>query len=142
MREPTHLTIRDGEKSLNFVITPMGAVQAESWLIRAAFALGSGFGGLTTDATVTDVCRALASADIERVAPLWDELLSCCQIKAGGATLPLDPATLDGKIQFPTTVFLLKVAALQANFGFFADGGLVNFLSEMRGVWNCGRSGE
>ena len=89
---------------------------------------------MTKDADATEIVKALSSVDYDKVAPLWDELLSCCEIVQGGATIPVDADTLDGKIDYPTTVFLLKAAAVQANFGFFGKGGFSNFLTTMRGV--------
>ena len=134
MREAKTITLQDGERKFTFTIKPMSALKAERWLIRAAFALGGGLSSLTKDADATEIVKALSSVDYDKVAPLWDELLSCCEIVQGGATIPVDADTLDGKIDYPTTVFLLKAAAVQANFGFFGKGGFSNFLSTMRGV--------
>lgn len=136
MRESKTITLKDGEREITFKIQPMTAITAERWLIRAAFALGSGLSSLTSNASADEIVKALSAVDYEKVAPLWDELLTCCQIIQGGATIPVDAQTLDGKIDYPTTIFLLKVAVVQANFGFFGNGGFSNFLSTMRGVLN------
>lgn len=136
MRESKTITLKDGERGITFEIKPMSAIKAERWLIRAAFALGGGLSSLTSNADSAEIVKALSAVDYEKVAPLWDELLTCCQIRQGGATIPVDPQTLDGKIDYPTTIFLLKVAVVQANFGFFGNGGFQNFLSTMRGVLN------
>lgn len=136
MRESKRITLMDGERQIEFEIKPMGAIKAERWLLRAAFAMGSGLSSLTSNADATEIVKALSAVDFEKVAPLWDELLSCCQIRQGGATLPVDINTLDGKVDYPTTIFLLKVAVVQANFGFFGNGGFANFLTTMRGVLN------
>lgn len=136
MRESRRITIQDGENPIEFEIKPMPAIQAERWLLRSAFAIGSGLTNLSTESTAQDIVQALSAVDFDKAAPLWDELLSCCRIKAGGAFIPVDAQTLDGKIDFPTTIFLLKVAAVKANFGFFGNGGFANFLTTMRGVLN------
>lgn len=136
MREVKRITINDGETPLEFEITPMSALQAERWMLRAAFALGSGMSAITKKATAQEIVQSLSCVDFEKVAPLWEELLTCCQIKQGGAYLPLDPRTVEGKIDYPTTIFLLKVAAVEATFGFFGNGGFANFLTSMRGVLN------
>ena len=129
MRESKTITLKDGERDITFEIKPMSAIKAERWLIRAAFALGGGLSSLTSNADSAEIVKTLSAVDYEKVAP-------CCQIRQGGATIPVDPQTLDGKIDYPTTIFLLKVAVVQANFGFFGNGGFSNFLSTMRGVLN------
>ena len=109
MREVKRITINDGENPLEFEITPMSALQAERWMLRAAFALGSGLSAITKQATAQEIVQSLSCVDFEKVAPLWEELLTCCQIKQGGAYLPLDPRTVEGKIDYPTTIFLLII---------------------------------
>ena len=137
MREIKRITLQDGDNSLEFEIKPMPAMKAERWMLQAAFSLGTGLSALAKDASAQDIVSALSTVDFEKVAPLWDELLSCCRIRSGGATTSLNPETIEGKIEFPTTIFLLKVAAVQVNFGFFGNGGFAKFLSTMRGVLTC-----
>lgn len=135
MRETKTVTIPDGDRELTFDIKPMGGVQAEKWLIRAALACGGSLTSLSSESNATDVVKALLSSKYEEVAPLWDELLKCCQLRLdNGATLPLSESSLDGKIDYPTTIIALKTAALQANFGFFGNGGFARFLTVMRSV--------
>lgn len=137
MREVKRITLQDGDNTLEFEIKPMAALNAERWMLRAVFVLNSGLGALAQGSSAQEIVSALSTVDFEKAAPLWDELLSCCQIRSGGVAIPLTPETVNGKIEFPTTIFLLKVAAVQVNFGFFGKGGFAKFLSTMRGVLTC-----
>ena len=133
-REVQKIMVKDGDNELHLQITPMDAVKAEQWLIRAGLALGGSVTQIQQGDGVQALAKALSTVEYEKVAPLWNELLSCCSLESGGAIISLTPETISGKIEFPTTLFLIKAAALKANFGFFGKGGLQNFLTTMRGV--------
>lgn len=136
MRAIERITLKDGERPIRFAITPMGAVQAERWLMQACFAIGiTALDKVDISKPDESMMTALSAVDFEKVAPLWDQLLTGIEVEAeNGAKIALTPETLAGKIEFPTTLFALKLAALKANFGFFANGGWQNFLSTMRGM--------
>lgn len=136
MREPTTFTINDGERPVKVRITPMDAVRAERWLTRALFVAGPAIAAIkTNDKPDADtILETLNSIDYEKVVPLWDELLSCCQFVVNDVAFDVTPETLTGKIEYPTTLIAIKAAALKANFGFFGSGGLLKFLGVMRGA--------
>lgn len=136
MREPKKVKIQDGDREITLVITPMGAVKAERWLTKALLSVGGILYPLMEGGRNEDVLKAMAELDYDKVGPLWDELLTCCAIDG----FTLDMETLDGKIDYPTTVFAIKVAALKANFGFFGGDGWRKFLSSMRGAPTSQRS--
>ena len=48
--------------------------------------------------------------------------------------MPVTAATIDGQIDFPTTLATLRAAVLKVNFGFFGNGGLNAFLGNLNGV--------
>lgn len=135
MREVKRITVKDGERDIKVRITPMDAVKAERWLMKAIFAVGAGLFGAVESGKPEDIASALNSVDYDKVAPLWDSLIQCVQIEnEGGAAIDVTADTLAGKVDYPTTVFIIKMAALQANFGFFGGGGWRSFLTSMRGV--------
>lgn len=136
MREPTYITLKDGENELKIKITPMDAVRAERWLTRTLFIAGPALAGLTEgEAGSERILSALTEIDYEKAVPLWDELLTCCAfVSDGGIATDISLETLAGKVEYPTTIIAIKAAALKANFGFFAGGGMSKFLATMRGA--------
>lgn len=135
MRDPVTITIKDGESDLTVRITPMSAVKSEAWLLRVAFALGTGINEVSTDMKPEQMLGCLLRADYDKVKPLLDDLLTCCErVTEGGATIAMSPATIDGMIQYPTTLFTIRVCVLKATFGFFTNGGWSNFLKALRGA--------
>lgn len=133
-RSEKTIHVQDGENSLKVIIKPMSAVKAERWMLKAAMAVGGSALTLGRDSVAEDIAKALSQVEYEKVAPLWDELLLCCQLDHDGVITDLTPETIEGKIDYPTTLFIIKVAAIQANFGFFGNGGFAKFLTAMRGV--------
>lgn len=135
MRDPVTLTIKDGENELKVRITPMSALQAETWLMRAALALGAGVKQFDTSMKPEAMLGCLLSADYEKVKPLLEELLTRCErITDSGSAIALNPATVDGIIEYPTTLFTLRVCVLRVTYGFFTNGGWQSFLKNLRGV--------
>lgn len=136
MREPKKITFKDGEggRELTVVITPMNAVAAERWMLKAGIALGRTLTSISNDSPVERLAEALGSLDYDKVAPLWDELLTCCEEEtADGTRVAFTPGTVAGKIESPLTLIRMKVEALKVNFGFFTNGKLSTFLESTRG---------
>lgn len=135
MRESVTVTLKDGDKDLKIRITPMSALKAETWLMRAALALGGGLKDIDTDMKPEALLGCLLGADYEKVAPLLEELLLCCErITDSGSTVALNPSTIDGVIEYPTTIFTIRVCVLRATYGFFTNGGWQTFLKSLRGA--------
>jgi len=133
MREPVTVTVKDGDSDIRIRITPMPALKAESWLMRAALALGAGLKELDTQMKPEALLGCLLSADYEKVKPLLEELLVCCErVTDSGSTIALNPATIEGVIEYPTTIFTIRVCVLRATFGFFTNGGWQTFLKSLR----------
>lgn len=141
MRETQKYTIDDGGNQLTIVIKPMGAVAAERWITKAIFVLGAGAAHTLAKGDIEAIAGALATVDYDKAAELWDSLLKGVQIELdGGALIELNPSTLDAKINLPTTLILIKIFALKANFGFFTGEGGKNFLAQMRGALTLQKS--
>lgn len=137
MREATKITVNDGGEKLTFAVKPMSALKAEKWLYKAICVLGLPALSEVQELTAEGVIRALTAKplDFDKAEPLLDDLLACCsRLTDGGVEIAVTPETVDGQIQYPTTLFLLRVAALKASFGFFANGGWQNFLAQLSGV--------
>lgn len=135
MRETQKYTIDDGGNQLTIVIKPMGAVAAERWMTKALFVLGAGAAQTLARGDIEAIASALSAVDYDKAAELWDSLLKGVQIELdGGALIELNPSTLDAKINLPTTLILIKIFALKANFGFFTGEGGKTFLGQMRGA--------
>lgn len=142
MREPQKIEILDGEKTLHFEVTPMSAQRAEFWLYRAIFLIAGGAGaGIDLDKieakdfTDGNFLRQLLSVDFEKAEPLLNDLLSCVKFQTeGGALVQVTPSTVDGMVAFPTTLFAIRAAVLKASYGFFGNGGLKKFLTQLRGT--------
>lgn len=142
-RENISLELTDGETKLKFSIKPMSALKAEKWLYKAVAVLGLPVISEIKTLTAEGVIKALAAKplDFDKAEPLLDELLACCKRQAGGGVeVELTPETIEGQIEFPTTLFLLRVAAFKASFGFFGGGGWQNFLAALSGVTNVQKS--
>lgn len=137
MREATTITIKDGSRDLKFRVTPMSAVHAEKWLYRALCVLGipalSGLRAFNAEGFMKSL--STADVDFDKIEPLLDKLLDCCEVvHDGGAAVQVTPETIGGVVEYPTSIFALRLAALKATFGFFGNGGWQNFLDQVSGV--------
>ena len=128
------VVINDLGTDLTFVITPMSATKAESWIVRAIGAIGPGIGASMTGGSldVGSIIRdpgklvsGLTQADPERVLELTNQLYECSRRRLGDGSLQnVSVATLDGFIRSPATLFRLKAKILEVNFDFFGIGSL------------------
>lgn len=135
MREPIKMKVMDGDDSISLIIKPMGALKAERWLTKAMFVAGPAFFSAVQQGKIEAIATAIQTVDYDKATALWDAILEGVQIESeGGVIVDLTMDTVNGKIQYPTTLMLIKLAVLKANFGFFGNGGVQNFLGQIRGV--------
>lgn len=126
-RKSITVTLKDGAKDLTFIITQMPATKLESWIIRAVLLLVGTGAEVPAGADIKQAASylkskglaALGGIDYAKVQPLLDELLTCCQRRCdGGALQEMTPATVDGVIESVTTLFQLRMEALEVNIDF------------------------
>ena len=130
------LKINDRGNELEFRITEMSVRSLESWLIRAGLALAkTGVIGKmeingTKDVVVAlakflreDGLASLGKISAPEVMGLLDELLLCCEHKAGNSYETLTPDVVDGIISDVSTLFTLQKEAflLHVNFSKLAE---------------------
>lgn len=139
MRKSKDITLDDRGVSKTFRITEMSAYQFEWWVVQAGRLLAScgaaanvDVGEITDSATVqetlarflvTDGLKSLGNLDLDKVKPLYDELLKCCAYKSGQSLIQLDPDTVDGVIEDFRTLFTLRKEALMLHIDFFPTEG-------------------
>lgn len=131
MRRTETLEITDRGNLLHFKITEMSATQLESWIYRASLLL-AGSGIETPDGSdISEAAKfikykglkALGSLEYEKVKPLLDELLQCCErILPNNTTTAVFPETIDGYIEDVWTFFTLRWETAKFNLRFFNDG--------------------
>lgn len=137
MREAKTIKLKDGDREVVFSVKPMSAIKAELWLYRAAAVLGLPALSSAEDFSARGVLNALAgkALDFDKVEGLLNELLSCCEFQtSGGVAVPVTADTISGQVDYPTTIFELRLAVLMQTFGFFANGGWQGFLAQVSGV--------
>jgi hypothetical protein len=111
------------DKGKRFLITEMPVEQADSWAMRALFAMGNGGGDLGIDprmgmaGMIGIALEALTKVKPEDGIPLLNELLGCVQIiPSDGVARPLNTAIGD-VADFPTLWKLRKeVLTLHTDF--------------------------
>ncbi len=137
MREAKTIKLKDGSRDVAFIVKPMSAIKAEMWLYRAALAVGLPAIPSAEEFSARGILMALAtkSVDFDKVEGLLNDLLACCEYQAdGGVTVPVTPETVSAQVDYPTTLFELRLAVLVQTFGFFGNGGWQNFLGQLNGV--------
>lgn len=124
------IKIQDGKSEKTFTITPMSAYQAEQWMYRVAFAMGSNLEDIRQvfSGKPNDLLRSILSIPYESARPLLDDLLGCCTLVQGKALRRLSTPESCSAIESPLTLTKLRIEALKANFGFFFDGDALNSL--------------
>lgn len=137
MREASTIEITEGDKVLQFKITPMSAAKAEAFIYRALLVSGGSLSALNGKFDEGKLLSSIiASADYERVKPLLDELLAGTvhRITESGEEVPVTAKNVDTQVELPTTIMSLRASVLKATFGFFGNGGFKSFLTSLRGV--------
>lgn len=139
MRKTKELVISDRGTSKTFRITEMPASKFEWWIVSVGRLLaGCGAAGALdigdmTDSSavqetlarflVTDGLKSLGNLDLDKVKPLYDDLLRCVELKSGDYYAPLNPETVDGVIEDVRTLFILRKEALLLHIGFLESVG-------------------
>ena len=137
MREAKTIKLKDGDREVVFSVKPMSAIKAEMWLYRAAMAVGLPAIPNTDEFSARGALMALTTkgVDFDKVEGLLNDLLSCCEFQtSGGVAVPVTAETISGQVDYPTTIFELRLAVLMQTFGFFSNGGWQNFLAQVSGV--------
>lgn len=137
MREAKTIKLKDGARDVAFIVKPMSAIKAEMWLYRAAMTVGLPAIPNADEFSARGVLMALTTKglDFDKVEGLLNDLLSCCEYQTeGGVSVPVTAETVSAQVDYPTTLFELRLAVLVQTFGFFANGGWQNFLGQLSGV--------
>jgi hypothetical protein len=136
MRKEKTITLNDRGRELIFKIREMPATRLESWIVRAGLVLAST--GILDSKSITDAGEAIQAAgkiitegglaalgnvDYDKVQPLLDELLGCCEHMVDGIGHKVTPDTVDGIIEDVKTLFALRKEVITLNFDFFAPDG-------------------
>ena len=113
MRKTKEITIDDRGTAKTFRITEMPATKFEWWIIQAGRALlGAGLGKELPGNNV----------DLDKIKPLYDQLLECCELKVDNFYTKLDPDTVDAQIESVKTLFTLRKEALVLHLDFLEVG--------------------
>ena len=126
MRKTKEVIIEEGrDAGKKFKITEMPAFQADRWATRALMQLGkSQKGGIMAlgSMEMADIVNSFSELDFEKAEPLLQELLECCAFVKDGTSIPLTKDMVDSIVEDWTTLFKLRMEALQLNIGFLEQG--------------------
>ena len=138
MRKTKEITIDDRGTAKTFRITEMPATKFEWWIIQAGRALlGAGLGkelpGVNINSAedvqekvgnllANEGLTALNNVDLDKIKPLYDQLLECCELKIDNFYTKLDPDTVDAQIESVKTLFTLRKEALVFHLDFLEVG--------------------
>lgn len=126
MRHTVNVTIstEGRDKGKTFVLTEMPAIKAEKWAMRALLALArsgvdlGNVSGMGMQGLAIMGLHALAGLAWEDAEPLFDEMMSCVQIKEPATTREL----FDEDIEELSTRLLLRQKILELHVGFSLAG--------------------
>lgn len=136
MRKSTIITIeKEGrDKGKKFRITEMPVIKAEKWATRAFMALanigldlpenGVGISGLATAFSKYGL-QSLAKIPYDKVSPLYDELLDCCEYLGDGTSnvsRQMDNKTAEEVVEEVSTLFTLRFEAIKIHLDFLGQG--------------------
>ena len=133
------MTIAEPQKLLELPkCTEMPATKFEWWIIQAGRALlGAGLGkelpGINVNSAedvqekvgnllANEGLTALNNVDLDKIKPLYDQLLECCELKIDNFYTKLDPDTVDAQIESVKTLFTLRKEALVLHLDFLEVG--------------------
>ena len=129
MRKTEILKLIDDGQERVFRITQMPATKAERWANKAAFLLVQAGKNIKNTEKLLDnpdmdeIIKALASLDYDKVEPLYNELIECCEYLHDGnpnsAGIVCTQNTIDAQIVDPLNLYKLRLASLKLNFSFF-----------------------
>ena len=98
----------------------------DRWATRALIALGRAKkGGIATlgSMSIDELLSALSEVDYQIAEPLLQELLECCDFVKNGQSIVLKKDMVDGIVEDWTTLFKLRMEALNLCVGFLGQGG-------------------
>lgn len=135
MRKSIVIKIEQGrDKGKKFRITEMSVIKAEKWATRAFMALanlglelpeeGGGINGLAY-ALQKYGLQSLAKIPYEKVAPLYDELLDCCEYLGDDTSQisrQMDAATADEVVEEVSTLLKLRFETIKLHLDFLGNG--------------------
>lgn len=132
MRKSEMLKVVDDGHELTFRITQMPATKAERWANRAAFLLieasknakketRSSKKKKDEDVNFEEIMRTMAELDYDKVEPLYNELIECCEFMSNGIGVQCTQETIDAQITDPLNLYKLRLAAAKLNFAFFTN---------------------
>lgn len=129
-RKEKTITVTDRDNELTIHITEMPATRTEAWINRLLCVLASsgieGPKGTNMSGAVSHLSKvgaaALNNLDYEKIRPLYDELMGCCEnVLSNGTKVKLTPETVDAVIEDFTTLYKLRMEVLKLHFGFFSS---------------------
>lgn len=126
MRKVKEVKIEEGRDAGKvFKITEMPAFQADRWATRALLQIGkSQKGGIMAlgSMEMSEIINSFSELDYDKAEPLLQELLECCAFVKDGTSITLTKDMVDSIVEDWTTLFKLRMEALQLNVGFLEQG--------------------
>ena len=129
MRKEKTITLDDRGNKLTFKIREMSATDCEFWILRAIKVLGVAGVKVPGGADLAAAARYLiahtqevmSALNVGDVRELLDDLLKTCSRVVGKMEEPCSAETVNEYNEDVRTLWALRMAALEVNFGFFGD---------------------
>lgn len=131
MRNPVFVTIKEKSNEYKFKVYPLSATEAEDLLIRICLLSGKNLDSDLMGLDGKDLIKALLSCSHKEAKGLLDELLFCCYKLDGNVEKQITYSDLDGCFDNPLSITKLRIESIKVNFGFFLDGSLQDFLTNL-----------
>lgn len=142
-RKEKTITIKDRDNELTIYIIEMPATRTEAWINRLLCVLASSGievpKGANMSGAVSHLSKvgaaALNNLDYEKIRPLYDELMGCCEnVLSNGDKVKLTPETVDAVIEDFTTLYKLRMEVLKLHFGFFSSAIPSNWREKLKAI--------
>lgn len=139
MRKEVLFNITDDGRQLTFKVKQMPATKGERWVNRVVALLANSATGQISDFEFSslkakfsgpdklqEIFKVIGQLDYDKVEPLYDELLNCCEHVPDPAntsfSVPCTAANIDTIIGEFKNLYRLRWEALKVNFDFFQIG--------------------
>lgn len=139
MRKEVLFNITDDGRQLTFKVKQMPATKSERWVNRVVALLANSATGQVSDFEFSslkakfsgpdklqEIFKVIGQLDYDKVEPLYDELLNCCEHVPDPAntsfSVPCTAANIDAVIGEFKNLYRLRWEALKVNFDFFQSG--------------------
>ena len=139
MRKEVLFNITDDGRQLTFKVKQMPATKGERWVNRVVALLANSATGQISDFEFSslkakfsgpdklqEIFKVIVQLDYDKVEPLYDELLNCCEHVPDPAntsfSVPCTAANIDTVIGEFKNLYRLRWEALKVNFDFFQIG--------------------